>query len=171
MIFICMEEYSWVRQCGAVMCNVTRRLVAWYFIGGSAVRFSFGPLPPVPLTNCVGPARPVMALQSPLARPLVTQFQRLLRTTNAGKYFFDNLATPETLRSVLQQVLLPCLSVPWFLPVRSSRANSSVDMGIHRVGTHCRGAHADLFVVAALLRGLMRPTSTAYHGVSQRGSE
>jgi pimeloyl-ACP methyl ester carboxylesterase len=41
--------------------------------------------------------------QPPLAKPLIKAFQTALRTTVAGKFFFDNLATPKTLQGVLKQ--------------------------------------------------------------------
>ena len=39
----------------------------------------------------------------PMMRPLVWHWQRLLRTTGAGHMFFRTLATPRTLRAVLQR--------------------------------------------------------------------
>eukprot|EP00667_Euglena_gracilis_P008430 EG_transcript_8537 len=41
--------------------------------------------------------------QPPLVRPLVKAFQTTLRTTPLGQYFFENLATPRTLKNVLCQ--------------------------------------------------------------------
>jgi len=41
--------------------------------------------------------------QNPLTRPLVSVLQTLLRETPVGKAFFKSVATPDTLRNILQQ--------------------------------------------------------------------
>ncbi len=41
--------------------------------------------------------------QPPLLRPLITAFQRLLRTTSLGAAFFAQVAKPETVRAVLRE--------------------------------------------------------------------
>ncbi|KAG1680822.1 hypothetical protein FOA52_008155 [Chlamydomonas sp. UWO 241] len=41
--------------------------------------------------------------QSPVMRPLVAAFQRLLRETDLGRAFFGSIARPQTVRSVLRE--------------------------------------------------------------------
>lgn len=42
--------------------------------------------------------------QAPFARPFVKAFQTLLRETDIGNKFFANVARPQTVKSILQQV-------------------------------------------------------------------
>lgn len=49
--------------------------------------------------------------QAPLARPLVSAFQRLLRETPAGAAFFTALAKPQAVKNVLSQAYCDATAV------------------------------------------------------------
>lgn len=100
--------------------------------------------------------------QNPLARPFVAALQKFLRESQAGAFFFNNLASPASVKSVLQQAycnpdavtdeLVDCILKPGF-----EEGAVDVFLDFIRCAAHCVCFFlglAVLFCIVILLLGM-----------------